>query len=64
VNARFSPTQSCSRTADVAGDQVDKYAVSPDIHRHYTERWDESRRLASTVKGQLESTRLYDFLET
>lgn len=37
-------------------------AVSAEIHQHYSTRWDESARLSSTLKGQLESARLYEFL--
>lgn len=37
-------------------------ALSPEIQQHYATRWDESARLSSTLKGQLESARLYEFL--
>jgi len=37
-------------------------AVNPEIHEHYSTRWDESVRLSSTLKGRLESARLYEFL--
>jgi len=36
--------------------------VSPDILSHYTTKWDESKRLHSTVKGRLERERLRYFL--
>ncbi|MFB6726836.1 class I SAM-dependent methyltransferase [Kribbella sp. NPDC056345] len=36
--------------------------VDPAIQTHYSTRWDESARLHSTLKGQLERQRLYDFL--
>jgi ubiquinone/menaquinone biosynthesis C-methylase UbiE len=37
-------------------------AVDPAIQSHYSNRWDEAARLGSTLKGQLEQARLYDFL--
>jgi ubiquinone/menaquinone biosynthesis C-methylase UbiE len=37
-------------------------ALDPAIENHYSQRWDESARLSSTPKGQLEQTRLYDLL--
>ncbi|GAA3598609.1 class I SAM-dependent methyltransferase [Kribbella ginsengisoli] len=40
----------------------DQPAVSAEIHQHYSTRWNESVRLSSTLKGKLESARLYEFL--
>lgn len=36
--------------------------ISPEILSHYTTRWDESKRLDSTLKGRLERERLRYFL--
>lgn len=41
---------------------IDRPTIDPAIETHYSNRWNESARLRSTIKGRLEQARLYDFL--
>ncbi|MFC0622785.1 class I SAM-dependent methyltransferase [Kribbella deserti] len=45
-----------------SGEQPGVSPVAGEILSHYTERWDESQRLSSTLKGNLERARLHDYL--
>lgn len=54
-------TTGASQGAD-RGEKAGERSIAADILSHYTNRWDESQRLSSTLKGNLERTRLHEYL--